>query len=185
MNFTLRLFALFFLSFLIGCGSTQNNPKIETYTKLESTTVTSLMEKKSYSMDIPENWISYLESHKHLSHAPKEMLINRKAPKTSVYIFKKKTKKKNISDLTTYFINIKKKKYNNFNYDLVKGKHPLYGRYNFVIYKSTNHNKNYTTLNALILKGENYYTITYHTLSKNYKKYADDVIAMIHTFKIK
>lgn len=177
-------FTFFFLFFSFGCSSTKNNLKIKKYTELDVSTVPSLMGKYSYNMEIPETWASYLESHNHLTHSPKGMLKNGKVPPTSLYIFKKSTRKKNISDLTTYFINTKKKKYKDFNYDLVKGKHPLYGRYNFVIYKSAYYNRNYTTLNALILKDKKYYIITYHTLSKNYKKYADDVVAMIHTFKI-
>jgi hypothetical protein len=175
----------FFIFLLIsaGCSSTKNIPKIEKFTELDATTVKTLM--KEYSIDVPNNWYSYLEGHNHLSHSPKELLVNAYMPHTSLYIFKKKSRKDtNITDLTTHFVKKLEKKYQNFNYDLVKGSHPLYGRYNFIIYKTNYFNKEYTILNAIILKDNYYYTITYHALSKHYQKYADDVVKMIHSFKI-
>lgn len=181
-----QMFALYFLFLSFGCSSIKNTPKIEKYTKLDSITVKSLM--KEYSIDIPENWDSYLEAHYHLSHSPEGLLINRKTINASLFILKKsieKCKCNNIDELTTCFVKKKKKTYKNFNYDLVKGKHPLYGRYNFVIYKKIYFNKNYTTLNALILKDQNYYIITYNALSEKYKIYADDIVKIIHSFKIK
>ena len=180
----LKLFVIFFLLISVGCNSTKNTPKIEKFTELDATTVKTLM--KEYSIDVPNNWYSYLEGHNHLSHSPKEVLVNIYVPLTSLYIFKKKSKKDtNITNLTTHFVKKLEKKYQNFNYDLVKGSHPLYGRYNFIIYKTNYFNKDYTILNAIILKDNYYYTITYHALSKDYQKYADDVVKIIHSFKIK
>lgn len=184
MKYTFKLIAVFLLLFSFGCSSSKDKTKIETYTELETTIVESLMDE--YSIVVPETWYSYLESHKHLCHSPKEFLLHKNIPQTSLYIFKKRTKKNNnINDLTKSFIKKMRKKYQDFNYDLVKGKHPIYGRYNFIIYKSSYFNKNHTTLNAIILKDNYYYTITYHALSKDYKKYADDVVKIIHSFRVK
>ncbi|SDS37425.1 hypothetical protein SAMN05216503_2860 [Polaribacter sp. KT25b] len=180
----LSLFFSFFIFISVGCSSTKNTPKIEKFTELDATTVKTLM--KEYSIDVPNNWYSYLEGHNHLSHSPKELLLNKYVPQTNLYIFKKKAKKyTNINDLTIYFVKKLEKKYQNFNYDLVKGSLPLYGRYNFIIYKTNYFNKDYTTLNAIILKDNYYYTITYRALSNDYQKYADDVVKMIHSFRIK
>lgn len=187
MRFLLKVITISIVLFLCSCKSIQNNQKISKYTELNTTIVKNLM--KEYSIDIPKNWYSYLEKHNDLAYAPKELYLNsRKDPEAFLMIFKENLKRcncNNVTSLTNHFVEKVSKVYENFNYDIVKGQHPIYGRYNFIIYKINRKSKNYTVLNALILKDSNYYRITYSSSNKTYKKYADDVVKIIHSFKIK
>jgi hypothetical protein len=182
LPFLISVFLLVLLS--VRCNTTKNTPKTKKYTELDASTIKSLMEE--YYIEVPNTWCSYLEAHNDLAYSPKDFILKGKMPHTNLYVLKKRTKKSNnIDNLTSSFVKKKKYIYKSFNYDLVKGKHPIYGRYNFIIYKTNENYKDYTVLSALILKDNYYYEIRYTSLSKYYKVYADDVVKMIYSFKIK
>ena len=179
-----KLTVVIFASSLITCKSTKTTQKIKTYSRLDSISVKANM--KEFSIEVPNTWYSYIDSHYNLSHTPIELSLNKKHyPKTYLNILKEKTKSNNIEELTKDLVERLTKKYKNFNYDLVKAKHPLYGRYNFIIYKKNIDFEDETIVNALILKGNYSYWIQYRSLSKHYRKYADDVVKMIHSFRVK
>lgn len=170
----------------VGCKTVKTD-KIKPYTRLDSITVSNQM--KEFSIEVPKTWYSYLGSHRSLTHSPIQFELNEGKNSIAILDISKQSKKRckcnNISDLTAYFIENQKKIYKNFQYDIVKAKHPIYDRYNFIIYKRKFLSGERTVLNALIFREDFYYKIRFTASNKQYKRYATDVVKMIHSFKIK
>ena len=173
------------LLFLISCKSTQNKySKIKKFTPLDKEEISKRM--NGYSIAIPENWYSYIESHGLFWQSPKKLKQNGiiyYANHFSVEI-EKIEEGKNLDNI----YNEKEERLNKVYKDFSRTKNlynnKIYGDY-FVIKYRVNWNMiNYTVSEVIYLYKGKSYTLKYSSWDKYYSKYLPDVIKMIESFKI-
>ena len=117
-----RIVFLLVLIVSSSCNTTKNMKMLDA----------SSVEKefKNHSLEIPETWYSYIESHGLLFHSPKKLKRQGEIYYSNrITVFNEQTSK-NIETVLQDYLTEKKKKNAGFKHELFELNHKIYGKYN-------------------------------------------------------
>ena len=172
-----RIFVILVLIVVASC-STNKNMKMLNASSLKK-------EFKNHSLEIPETWYSYIESHGLLFHSPKKLQRQGEIYYSNrITVFNEQTSK-NIETVLQDYLTEKKKKNAGFKHQLFELSHKIYGKYYVVKYLSTWNGINYTHSDFIFKYKNQQFRIDYSSFSKYYDEYIKDVAQMIKSFKIR
>ncbi|MDG2193707.1 MAG: PsbP-related protein [Polaribacter sp.] len=170
---------------LFGCSSNKTiSSEGRNFVSLDSIGLANKF--KDYTLDVPDNWYSYLGLHESLMFSPKKLINENLGFYLSFFgvgehgSFDKKVTKE-------LFLKSELERSKKINHQIIKRTHPLYGEY-FVISRSTNLRGEVSQrriLTILITNKEKHFTLVYSSSGAYYEKYLIDVFKMIESFRIK
>lgn len=183
--FLLCLFLLIGVSCISVKSTKKTNFSNENFfVPLDSVSVSKKM--KGYTITIPENWYSYIESHGLFWQSPKE--LKKKGVIYYANHFSVKTEEvKEDTDVEKVYKKRKKwlrKVCKDFSISKKLFKHKTYGDYLVVNYDHTWHGIKYTASEVIYLYKDKSYVLQYSSWNQYYKKYLPGVLVMMDSFTI-
>ena len=147
-------------------------------------------EMKTYSLEIPKTWYSYIEVHGHIMHSPKVMQKRSDNHfENNFYVTELSqtaTKAKSIEALFEYYHQKMKGFYPKVSFIPQKLKHSKYGEYYLIKYGSFWPGKRkFTNIDILFHYKNRNFELRYISENKYYDEFISDVEKIVKSFKIK
>ena len=187
MKYGQKIIYVIIVFIIFSCASSKKHPKCTT-NKIVVGNLSAF--QKGYSLNLPENWITYNDIHCDLAYTP--ISFSNKIGGlglTSVHVFDKNNliqdeKIKNIDDLTNKTFNRINSNHGKPEISTTKLNHEKYGNYTTIKYRAEILGNVYIIMSVNYLYRGNIYKISFSSLGKDFGNYIQDFIKIVDSFEI-
>lgn len=178
-------FAFFLLC--IGCVTTNTKSTRNLCLKENRIIKDYASQQKNYTLEIPNNWVGFFDTHCMLAYKPKTSvkqkpyIVVQVLDKTSIKV---NTGITNLEEFTNDYVKHVIAKNTNPQLNVSYQEHSLYKKYSVISYKTSFLGNIYTSLTISFYYNSKPFRLTYFAQIDEFENYLEDFTTMLETFRI-